>query len=236
MKTILHKADSRGHANHGWLMSYHTFSFAGYHDPSRMHFGALRVLNDDTVAAGMGFGRHPHDNMEIVSIPLSGDLHHNDSTGRDKIIKEHDVQIMSAGSGIQHSEVNANRDKEVQFLQIWVFPKEKNIAPRYDQKSFKPEDRVNQLLNVVAPDNNEALWINQDAWFTLGNFTKAHTAQYHLHSTTSGVYVFVIKGEVSITDISLQQRDGLGVYDIDNLHITANTDTEFLLIEVPMNF
>ena len=204
MKTILHKADSRGHANHGWLMSYHTFSFAGYHDPSRMHFGALRVLNDDTVAAGMGFGRHPHDNMEIVSIPLSGDLHHNDSTGRDKIIKEHDVQIMSAGSGIQHSEVNANRDKEVQFLQIWVFPKEKNIAPRYDQKSFKPEDRVNQLLNVVAPDNNEALWINQDAWFTLCNFTKAHSAQYHLHSKTSGVYVFVIKGEVSITDISLQ--------------------------------
>jgi len=236
MKSVLHKANTRGHANHGWLNSYHTFSFAGYHDPSRMHFGALRVLNDDTVAGGMGFGRHPHDNMEIISIPLSGDLHHNDSTGRDKIIKEHDVQIMSAGSGIQHSEVNANRDKEVKFLQIWVFPKEKNIEPRYDQKSFKPEDRVNQLLNVVAPDNKEALWINQDAWFTLGNFIKGHAADYVVKKQKSGVYVFVIKGEVTINDISLEQRDGLGVFETEKLHIIANSDTEFLLIEVPMQF
>jgi redox-sensitive bicupin YhaK (pirin superfamily) len=236
MKSVLHKANTRGHANHGWLNSYHTFSFAGYQDASRMHFGALRVLNDDTVAAGMGFGTHPHDNMEIISIPLSGDLHHNDSTGRDKIIKEHDVQIMSAGSGIQHSEVNANRDKEVKFLQIWVFPKEKNIEPRYDQKSFKPEDRVNQLLNVVAPDNKEALWINQDAWFTLGNFIKGHTADYVVKKQKSGVYVFVIKGEVTINDISLEQRDGLGVFETEKLHIIANSDTEFLLIEVPMQF
>lgn len=236
MKSVLHKANTRGHANHGWLNSYHTFSFAGYHDASRMHFGALRVLNDDTVAAGMGFGRHPHDNMEIVSIPLSGDLHHNDSTGRDKIIKEHDVQIMSAGSGIQHSEVNANRDKEVKFLQIWVFPKEKNIQPRYDQKSFNPEDRVNQLLNVVAPDNKEALWINQDSWFTLGNFIKGHAADYDVKKQESGVYVFVIKGNVTINDISLEQRDGLGVFETEKLHITANSDTEFLLIEVPMQF
>jgi redox-sensitive bicupin YhaK (pirin superfamily) len=236
MKSVLHKANTRGHANHGWLNSYHTFSFAGYQDASRMHFGALRVLNDDTVAAGMGFGTHPHDNMEIISIPLSGDLHHNDSTGRDKIIKEHDVQIMSAGSGIQHSEVNANRDKEVKFLQIWVFPKEKNIEPRYDQKSFNPEDRVNQLLNVVAPDNKEALWINQDAWFTLGNFIKGHTADYVVKKQKSGVYVFVIKGEVTINDISLEQRDGLGVFETEKLHIIANSDTEFLLIEVPMQF
>jgi redox-sensitive bicupin YhaK (pirin superfamily) len=236
MKSVLHKANTRGHANHGWLNSYHTFSFAGYQDASRMHFGALRVLNDDTVAAGMGFGTHPHDNMEIISIPLSGDLHHNDSTGRDKIIKEHDVQIMSAGSGIQHSEVNANRDKEVKFLQIWVFPKEKNIEPRYDQKSFKPEDRVNQLLNVVAPDNKEALWINQDAWFTLGNFIKGHTADYVVKKQKSGVYVFVIKGEVTINDISLEQRDGLGVFETEKLQIIANSDTEFLLIEVPMQF
>ena len=172
MNNVLHLAATRGHANFGWLDSYHSFSFGHYYDPERVHFGALRVLNDDTVSAGMGFGKHPHDNMEIVSIPLSGDLHHKDSTGRDEIIREHDVQIMSAGSGIAHSEMNATRDKAVKFLQIWVMPKEQNIEPRYEQKSFKPENRVNQLLTVVAPDNEDAVWINQDAWFSLGNFTK----------------------------------------------------------------
>jgi len=235
MKTVLHKSNTRGFANHGWLNSYHTFSFAGYHDPSRIHFGALRVLNDDTVKGGMGFGKHPHDNMEIVSIPLLGDLHHKDSTGRDKIIREHDVQIMSAGSGIAHSETNANHDKEVKFLQIWVLPKEKNIEPRYDQKSFKPEDRLNKLLTVVAPDNENAVWINQDAWFTLGNFSKGFSSTYDLHRNENGVYVFVIKGNVTINDIVLNERDGLGIYDTTSLNIVADSDAEILLIDVPMN-
>jgi redox-sensitive bicupin YhaK (pirin superfamily) len=234
MKTILHKANTRGHANHGWLNSYHTFSFAGYYNPERIHFGALRVLNDDTVAGGMGFGKHPHDNMEIVSIPLSGDLEHNDTTGRHEIIKQGDVQIMSAGSGIAHSEKNANHNKEVKFLQIWVMPKERNIAPRYEQKSFPLAERKNTLQTVVAPDNAEAVWINQNAWFTLGNFEAAQTTSYTLQNTKSGVYVFVIKGSVTVNDIALEERDGLGITESDVLNITADTDTEFLLMEVPM--
>jgi redox-sensitive bicupin YhaK (pirin superfamily) len=234
MKTILHKANTRGAANHGWLNSYHTFSFAGYYNAERMNFGALRVLNDDTVAGGMGFGKHPHDNMEIVSIPLSGDLEHNDTTGRHEIIKQGDVQIMSAGSGIAHSEKNANHNKEVKFLQIWVMPKERNITPRYEQKSFPLENRKNTLQTVVAPDNAEAVWINQNAWFTLGSFDAAITTSYTLHNTKSGVYVFVLKGGVTINGIALQERDGLGITEAEMLNITADTDTEFLVMEVPM--
>jgi len=234
MKTVLHKAATRGHANFGWLNSYHTFSFGAYNNPERIHFGALRVLNDDTVSAGMGFGKHPHDNMEIVSIPLSGDLHHQDSTGRNEIIREHDVQIMSAGSGIAHSEMNANKDKEVKFLQIWVFPKLKNITPRYEQKSFLPEDRINQILNVVAPDNQDAIFINQDAWFSLGNFSKDFTTDYQIKKTGNGVYAFVLSGNILINDQPLEARDGLGIWDTDTLHITASTDAEFLLIDIPM--
>jgi len=235
MKTILHKSNTRGYANHGWLKSYHTFSFAGYYEASRIHFGALRVLNDDTVAAGMGFGKHPHDNMEIVSIPLSGDLEHQDTTGRHEIIKQGDVQIMNAGSGIAHSEKNANRDKEVKFLQIWVLPKEKNITPRYEQKTFTIADRTNKLQTVVAPDNSNAVWINQDAWFTLGNFDKGATDSYQLHKTESGVYAFVIKGEVSLNGIELQERDGFGITDVTQIDIKATSDTEILLMEIPMS-
>jgi redox-sensitive bicupin YhaK (pirin superfamily) len=234
MKTILHKATTRGHANFGWLNSYHTFSFGQYQNLERMNFGALRVLNDDTVSAGMGFGKHPHDNMEIVSIPLSGDLHHQDSTGRDEIIREHDVQIMSAGSGISHSEMNANKEKEVKFLQIWVFPKLKNITPRYEQKSFLPENRVNQILNVVAPDNNEAIFINQDAWFSLGNFSKDFSAGYQIKKSGNGVYAFVLSGNVIINNQLLETRDGLGIWETDALNITASTDAEILLIDIPM--
>ncbi len=235
MKTIIHKADTRGHNSFGWLNSYHSFSFGHYYHPERLQFGALRVLNDDTVAPGMGFGKHPHDNMEIVSIPLSGDLHHQDSTGRNEIIRQHDVQIMSAGSGIAHSEMNANKDQPVKFLQVWVLPKEANIPPRYEQKSFKPEDRVNQILTVVAPDDANAVWINQDAWFSLANFEAGQQANYPLHLSGNGVYVFVISGEATINGIALQNRDGLGITDIDQLTIDANTNTELLLIEVPMN-
>lgn len=235
MKTVLHQAATRGHANFGWLDSYHSFSFGHYYDPQRVHFGALRVLNDDTVSAGMGFGKHPHDNMEIVSIPLSGDLHHQDSTGRDEIIREHDVQIMSAGSGIAHSEYNANKDKPVKFLQIWVMPKEQNIEPRYEQKSFKPENRVNQLLNVVAPDNKEAVWINQDAWFSLGNFTKDFITNYQLKKSGNGVYVFVLEGSLEVAGQTIGTRDGLGISEIESLDIKANTDAQIVLIEIPMS-
>ena len=234
MNTILHKAATRGHNSFGWLNSYHSFSFGHYHDPARMHFGALRVLNDDTVAAGMGFGKHPHDNMEIVSIPLEGDLHHSDSTGRNEIIRQHNVQIMSAGSGIAHSEMNANKNKEVKFLQIWVFPKTQNIEPRYEQKSFNPADRINQILTVVAPDDDKAVWINQDAWFSLANLSKDFTTTYALHKSENGVYAFLIKGDVTINGIELNERDGLGIDGTGELAIQASTDAELLLIEVPM--
>jgi hypothetical protein len=234
MKTILHKANTRGHAEHGWLNSYHSFSFAGYYNPERMHFGALRVLNDDSVKAGMGFGKHPHDNMEIVSIPLFGDLHHKDSTGRDEIIRQNDVQIMSAGSGIAHSETNANHDKDVKFLQVWVLPKEKNIEPRYEQKTFQPENRIDQIVTVVAPDDKNAVWINQDAWFSIGKFSQTFTSTYKLHKEGNGVYAFILSGNATINDQPLEPRDGLAAWETDAINIKADTDAEILLIEVPM--
>jgi quercetin 2,3-dioxygenase len=234
MKTTFHKASERGHANHGWLDSYHSFSFANYHDPKKIHFGALRVLNDDKVEGGYGFGKHPHDNMEIVTIPLTGDLKHEDSTGRKEVIRQYDVQIMSAGSGIAHSEMNANADKDVTLLQIWVFPKERNITPRYDQKTFRPEDRINKLQTVVAPDNDEAVYIHQDAWFSLGNFEKGFTTEYKLNKSSNGVYAFLIEGEVAINGNKLNKRDAIGIWEIDQLDIIADTAAELLLIEVPM--
>jgi redox-sensitive bicupin YhaK (pirin superfamily) len=234
MKTILHKANTRGHANHGWLDSYHTFSFANYFDPAREHFGVLRVLNDDVVQGGNGFGAHPHSNMEIVSIPLSGELEHKDNTGRHEIIRTHDVQIMSAGSGITHSEFNASKTDAVNFLQIWVFPKIKNIQPKYAQKTFNPEDRKNQLQTVVAPDDANAIAINQDAWFSLGTLGKGFATDYAIKKNTNGVYAFVINGDVTINDQKLNKRDGLGIWETDKLSITADSDAEILLIEVPI--
>ena len=235
MNTILHKADSRGHANHGWLDSHHTFSFAGYHDPSRVNFGMLRVLNDDRVKGGMGFGQHPHDNMEIISIPLKGALEHGDNTGGHGIIQSGEVQIMSAGSGLEHSEKNASATADVNFLQIWVFPKEKNITPRYDQKAFKPEDRINKFETVVSPEKEgKALWINQDAWFSLGNLQKGSNVEYLLKNPAHGVYVFVIEGDVNVNGQLLNKRDGFGVSNSDKLTITGVSDAEVLLLEVPM--
>jgi redox-sensitive bicupin YhaK (pirin superfamily) len=234
MKTILYKAGERGHANHGWLDSFHSFSFAGYYDPAKIHFGALRVLNDDTVKGGYGFGKHPHDNMEIVSIPLSGDLKHEDSTGRKEVIRQNDVQIMSAGSGIAHSEMNANDDKEVKFLQVWVFPKEQNITPRYEQKTFSPEDRVNRLQTVVAPDNPKAVYIHQDAWFTLGNLEEGFSTAYTINKKGNGVYAFLLEGEATINGNKLNRRDALGIWETGTLEIKADTAAELLLIEVPM--
>ncbi|MEX6688779.1 pirin family protein [Danxiaibacter flavus] len=235
MKTILYKSSERGHANHGWLDSYHSFSFASYYDPKKVHFGALRVLNDDTVHPGYGFGKHPHENMEIVSIPLFGDLEHKDSTGRHEIIKQNDVQIMSAGSGILHSEMNANKDKEVKFLQIWVFPKEYNIEPRYEQKTFKPEDRINIIQTVVAPDDDKAVHINQDAWFSLSKLENETTITYDVKKDSNGVYVFVIDGDVAVDGQQLAKRDALGISETNTVTVKANSNAEVLFIEVPMN-
>lgn len=235
MKTILHTAATRGHANHGWLDSHHTFSFAHYYDPARVHFGALRVLNDDIVAGGMGFGTHPHDNMEIISIPLEGDLEHKDSTGTTAVIRQNDVQIMSAGTGIQHSEYNKNKDRKVNFLQIWVFPKVKNIAPRYEQKTFNPDDRVNRLQQVVTPVKGEdGVWINQDAWFHLGNLKKGFRQDYAVKMKGNGVYAFVLEGEVVIGGQKLDKRDGLGIWETDTVPIEATGDAQVLVMEVPM--
>lgn len=235
MKTVLHKAETRGHANHGWLDTSHTFSFAHYYNPERVHFGALRVLNDDFVDGGKGFGTHPHDNMEIISIPLSGDLEHKDSMGNVAVIRQDDVQIMSAGTGIYHSEYNKNKDQKVNFLQIWVFPKEKNITPNYDQKTFHPEDRVNKLKTIVSPEkSSEGVWINQDAWFHLGNLKKGFSTRYQFNNPGSGVYAFVINGDVRIEGQDLSRRDGFGIWETPAINIEATEDAELLLMEVPM--
>lgn len=236
MKTILHKAATRGHASHGWLDSWHTFSFANYHNPERLHFGALRVLNDDTVAPGMGFGRHQHDNMEIISIPLEGDLEHGDNMGNKAIIKQGDVQAMSAGTGIVHSEKNASNDKQVKFLQIWVFPNQRNVEPRYDQKTFSDEEKHNKLLTVVSPIDTRdgGIQIHQEAWFSLGKLDNATTVQYKIKKEGNGVYAFLLEGDVTINDIVLNRRDGLGIEEEKALSLTANTDAEILLMEVPM--
>jgi redox-sensitive bicupin YhaK (pirin superfamily) len=235
MNTVIHKANTRGHANHGWLDSYHTFSFAGYHNPERIHFGALRVLNDDVVKGGAGFGQHPHDNMEIISIPLRGSLEHGDNTGGKGIIKSGEVQIMSAGSGLSHSERNASRTDDVNFLQVWVFPKVRDIAPRYDQRLFPASNRQGKLQTIVAPDKDgEALWINQDAWFSLANVEKGNSVRYSLHHPGHGLYIFVIDGSVTIADESLSKRDGIGIWNSEEVTLTADANAELLLIEVPM--
>lgn len=235
MKSVLHKANTRGHANHGWLDAHHTFSFANYYDRNRIQFGALRVLNDDIVAGGRGFGEHPHDNMEIITIPLRGALQHKDNTGGQGIIRAGEVQVMSAGTGVLHSEVNASAKEEVNLLQIWVFPNTRNVKPRYDQKSFSAEGRNNQWQNIVSPiQNTDALWIHQEAWFSLGNFSKGKSTEYKLNKSGHGIYIFIIEGDVTVNDQKLNKRDGLGVWDVDKLNFTAESDAQILLMEVPM--
>lgn len=233
---VYHPAESRGLANHGWLESRHSFSFANYYNPDRMHFGVLRVLNDDTVEAGMGFGTHPHDNMEIISIPLEGDLQHKDSMGNVAVIKHGDIQVMSAGTGIRHSEYNNNPDKTVKFLQIWLFPNKKNVEPRYDQISLKISDRKNRLQQILSPDpKDEGVWIHQDAWFHLGHLEKGFETNYELKKKGNGIYAFIIEGKVMINEKELERRDGFGIWNIDNIRIKAESNTELLLMEVPMN-
>lgn len=232
---VLHKSNTRGNANHGWLDAYHTFSFANYYNPERMNFGVLRVLNDDTIAGGMGFGTHPHDNMEIITIPLEGDLAHKDSMGNSAIIKNGDIQVMSAGTGIQHSEFNPNADQRTKLLQIWLFPNKRNVSPRYDQLTLDPKQRLNQLQQILSPNpDDEGVWIHQDAWFHMANFDQDTTATYTIKKKGNGLYAFVIKGDISINDQALNTRDGFGIWDIDTATIKADSAAEFLLMEVPM--
>ena len=236
--TVLHLANTRGHANHGWLDSYHTFSFAQYYNPERANFGALRVLNDDTVAAGMGFGRHPHDNMEIISIPLEGDLEHQDSMGNKTVIRAGDIQVMSAGTGVTHSEYNKNSDQPVNFLQIWVFPNAKNVAPRYDQITLNVADSKNKLQQIVSPNpDDDGVWIHQNAWFHLGNFENNINCTYQLKDNANGVYFFVLSGAVTIDEQQLNKRDGYGVWEVTSLKLTSTEqNTKILVMEVPMQF
>ena len=235
MQQILYPANERGLKDIGWLQSRFSFSFSSYQHPGKKSFGLLHTLNDDIVQPGGGFGLHPHVNMEIISVLLQGTMNHKDSMGYSDVVSEDWVQIMSAGSGIAHSEKNANSHQPVKFLQIWVFPKAQNIAPRYDQKSFPANQRINQITTVVAPDNEQAVWINQNAWFSLANLTKDFTTEYAVKLPQNGVYAFVIKGAVTINGIQLAERDGLGISEAEHLQITAIDDTELLLIDVPMH-
>ena len=235
-KTIFHKADTRGQANHGWLNAHHSFSFAGYHDPERVHFGVLRVLNDDIVSQGMGFGKHPHDNMEIITIILDGALEHKDSMGHTQAIQTNEVQVMSAGTGVFHSEYNHNRDKAVNLLQIWLFPEKRNVEPRYDQRLFVQEDRQNSLQTLVSPISNddEGLKIHQQAWIYRTNLQAGEVIDHKVHTANHGLYLFVIEGSVKVEGQELNKRDALGISETEGITITATANADFILLEVPM--
>ena len=237
MKKIFHPASSRGAADHGWLQAKHSFSFANYYDSERVQFGALRVLNDDIIAPGMGFGTHPHDNMEIITIPLNGTLEHKDSMDNIGVIETDEIQVMSAGSGVYHSEYNKNKDQSVSLLQIWVFPNKKNVTPRYDQKNIKDLKKVNSFYPIVTPNQNgPGMWIHQDAWFHLGEFDKETRINYNINKKGNGVYAFIIEGSVQIDGESLEKRDALGIWDTEKFELLANQNSRVLLIEVPLNY
>jgi len=235
-KKIIHKADSRGHFDYGWLKTYHTFSFSNYYDPERVNFGMLRVLNDDFVAAGQGFGTHPHNDMEIVTVPLEGAVAHKDSTGGDGVIYPDEIQVMSAGTGILHSEFNHLNDGTTKFLQLWIFPDKKGHQPRYDQKFFDSEERKNKFQFIVTPEKKDGnLWLNQDAYLSLVDLEKTKSLDYKIHTKGNGVYLFLIEGKISIVNEALSSRDGIGIWETSEFSITANENSKVLLIEVPMN-
>jgi len=235
MKTVVHKANTRGHANHGWLNAYHTFSFADYYHTDRMHFGVLRVLNDDRIAEGKGFGTHPHNNMEIISIPLEGELEHKDSMGNSSVIKAGEIQVMSAGSGILHSEYNPNDDQAVSLLQIWIIPNKKNVEPRYDQISIDAIESENGLKQILSPHaNDDGVWIHQNAWLHLGEFHEASAGTYIIKQKGNGLYLFVLEGEVQIKDYKLEKRDGLAITETRKIEFKTGVNTKVLLMEVPM--
>lgn len=235
MKTVYHQANTRGHADYGWLNTYHTFSFANYHNPDRMGFGALRVLNDDTVQPGRGFGMHPHRDMEIISIPLEGELAHGDNMGNSGTIKKGQIQIMSAGTGITHTEMNGSKEAPVKFLQIWIIPKTTGVNPRYDEITISENAKHNHFQQIVSPHkNDEGSWIHQDAWFYLGNFDSGITADYIIKNPNNGVYIFMIDGKAKVGDRLLHRRDGLGVTETGRFEIEVTEAAEILLMEVPM--
>ena len=237
MKKAFHAANTRGNANHGWLNANHSFSFANYHNPERMNFGALRVLNDDTIAAGMGFGTHPHENMEIITIPLEGDLEHKDSMGNIGVINEGEIQVMSAGTGVHHSEYNKNADQAVKVLQLWVFPKKQNVTPRYDQMSVRNLKKPNDFYQVLSPNSEDAgMWVHQDTWFHLGEFDVEKSLDYTIKKPGNGVYVFVIQGSFNVEGESLKIRDAIGIWDTKTISFTAQPRSKVLLVEVPMRF
>jgi len=236
MKSIFHKASERGHADHGWLNAHHSFSFASWQDPAKIHFGLLRVLNDDIVAPGMGFGMHPHDNMEIVTIPLSGTLEHKDSMGNIGVIKPNEIQAMSAGSGLMHSEYNHSKTEPINLLQIWVFPKVRNIEPRYDQRIFSTEEKEGKFKTIVAPIKaDDIMWINQDAYFSLGKFKAGTTVDYAIQNKGNGAYIFMIEGNASIEGKILGKRDAIGIWETEKISMNITSDAEILVIDVPMN-
>lgn len=236
MKTVFHPADQRGHANHGWLDAHHSFSFASWYDPSKIHFGALRVLNDDIIAGNMGFGTHPHDNMEIITIPLVGALKHRDSMGNEATITAGEIQVMSAGTGIQHSEFNATNET-LNLFQIWVFPNKKNVTPRYDQQLLDTAKMKNNFAQILSPDPaDDGVWIHQDAWFHLGEFDKGQSANYSVKSPNNGVYVLVVEGQVTINGQVLNKRDALGVWNTADFNIAFTENSKVLLLDVPMEF
>ncbi len=236
MEKIIHRADSRGLADHGWLKSRHTFSFASYHNPERMHFGRLRVINDDVVAPGGGFATHGHDNMEIISVPLSGALQHKDSMGNVHVIRHGEIQVMSAGTGITHSEYNASNTEPVNFLQIWVMPKQRDITPRYGQQVFDPLKCHNQFCLLISPDKTtDAIWINQDAYFSLGKFDAGQQVRYQRQREGNGVYVFVIDGDITIDTESLGKRDAIGVSHAESFDISITAPAQLLVIDVPLH-
>lgn len=235
MKTTLYKANSRGHADHGWLNSYHSFSFANYYDQNRMGFGVLRVLNDDEVSAGMGFDTHGHSNMEIISIPLEGDLEHKDDMGNTTVIRKGDIQIMSAGTGVKHSEYNYSKDAKVKFLQIWVVPKKANVEPRYDQITLNEADLENKLHQIVSPNvNDDGVWIHQDAWFHLGRFDIPTDIDYRMKMNSNGVFLFLLEGECSVNGEKLMRRDAFSVEDASVLSLSVEKGSKVLVMEVPM--
>lgn len=235
MKTIFHEAGSRGYAKHGWLTTHHSFSFASYYDPARMGFGALRVLNDDQIVAGAGFGRHPHENMEIITIPLSGSLKHEDSMGNSAVVTTGEVQVMSAGTGVEHAEYNASETEALTLFQIWILTATLNVAPRYDQRRFDPAEYHNTFRQVVGPiDTKEGLGIYQDARIFLGRFEAGQEFAYTLATEGHGVYFLVIEGEATIVGKKLGKRDALGVWETKEVALKADTEAFLLAIEVPM--
>lgn len=237
MKTIYHAADSRGDANHGWLKSKHTFSFANYYDPERMGFGALRVINDDFVIGGQGFGKHSHRDMEIISIPLSGKLEHGDNIGNEGIIETGEIQVMSAGTGITHSEMNGDANDPAMFLQIWVVPNKMNVTPRYQQIRMSDIMQPNAFNQVLSPNADDAgVWIHQNAWFSIGDFDQGVAKTYQLKDASNGVYIFVISGKAVVNGNTLNTRDGLGVWDTESVSVETEEDAKILIMEVPVSF